>query len=44
MAKYNLNPVEVPKVSTAHREIATQLPVPESLEIFKSLSESEVFP
>jgi len=41
MAKYNLNPVKVPKVSTAYREIATQLPVPESLEIFKSLAETE---
>ena len=41
MAKYNLKPVEVPKISTAYRVIATQLPVPESLEIFKSLSETE---
>ncbi len=41
MAKYNLNPVEVPKVSTKHREIKTLLPVPESLEIFESLAASE---
>ncbi len=41
MAKYSLVPAEVPKVSTKYREITTQLPVPESLEIFKSLSESE---
>ncbi len=41
MAKYNLVPVDVPKVNTKYREIRTQLPVPESLEIFKSLSESE---
>jgi 4-aminobutyrate aminotransferase / (S)-3-amino-2-methylpropionate transaminase / 5-aminovalerate transaminase len=41
MAKYNLTPVNVPKVSTKYREIRTKLPVPESLEIFKILSESE---
>jgi 4-aminobutyrate aminotransferase / (S)-3-amino-2-methylpropionate transaminase / 5-aminovalerate transaminase len=41
MAKYNLTPVAVPKVSTKYREIRTKLPVPESLEIFKMLSESE---
>ncbi len=41
MAKYNLAPTVVPKVSTKHREIVTQLPVPESLEIFNVLSESE---
>jgi len=41
MAKYNLNPVDVPKVSTKYRKILTKLPVPESLSIFKALSESE---
>jgi len=41
MAKYNLNPVDVPKVSTKYRRIQTKLPVPESLSIFKDLSESE---
>ena len=41
MAKYNLNPVDVPKVSTKYRKIGTKLPVPESLGIFKALSESE---
>ncbi len=41
MAEYSLQPVEVKKVSTRFREIRTQLPVPESLPIFKSLEESE---
>jgi len=41
MAKYNLNPVDVPKVSTKYRSIKTKLPVPESLSIFQTLSESE---
>ncbi len=41
MAKYNLNPVDVPKVSTRFRKIKTKLPVPESLKIFEILSESE---
>jgi 4-aminobutyrate aminotransferase / (S)-3-amino-2-methylpropionate transaminase / 5-aminovalerate transaminase len=41
MAKYNLKPVEVPKVSTRFRKIKTKLPVPESLKIFDILSESE---
>ncbi len=41
MAKYNLIPVDVPKVSTKYREITTKLPVPESLSIFQALSESE---
>ena len=41
MAKYNLNPVEVPEVSTKYRKIKSKLPVPESLSIFKTLSESE---
>jgi len=41
MAKYDLTPVDVPKISTKYRKIRTKLPVPESLNIFKSLSESE---
>jgi 4-aminobutyrate aminotransferase/(S)-3-amino-2-methylpropionate transaminase len=41
MAKYNLIPVDVPKVSTKYRTIQTKLPVPESLSIFQALSESE---
>jgi len=34
MAKYNLIPVDVPKVGTKYRKIKTKLPVPESLSIF----------
>jgi len=41
MAKYNLEPIEVPKVKTKYRCIKTKLPVPESLIIFKNLIESE---
>ncbi|RIH66304.1 aminotransferase class III-fold pyridoxal phosphate-dependent enzyme [Mariniphaga sediminis] len=41
MAKYNLQPVEIPKVNTKYRSINTKLPVPESLSIFQALSESE---
>ena len=41
MAKYNLNPVDVPKVNTRFRKIKTKLPVPESIEIFQALAESE---
>lgn len=41
MAKYDLTPADVPKVSTKYRTITTKLPVPESLEIFNRLSESE---
>jgi len=41
MAKYNLIPVDVPKVSTKFRKIRTKLPVPESLIIFQALAESE---
>jgi 4-aminobutyrate aminotransferase / (S)-3-amino-2-methylpropionate transaminase / 5-aminovalerate transaminase len=41
MAKYSLIPVDVPKVNTKYRKISTRLPVPESLSIFKTLSESE---
>ncbi len=41
MAKYSLEPVEVPIVSTKYRTIRTKLPVPESLEIFRLLQQSE---
>ncbi|MEN8203767.1 MAG: aspartate aminotransferase family protein, partial [Bacteroidota bacterium] len=41
MAKYSLNPVEVPEVNTKFRTIKTKLPVPESLEIFDILTETE---
>ncbi len=41
MAKYSLEPVKVPKVNTEFRTIKTKLPVPESLKIFKLLSDSE---
>jgi 4-aminobutyrate aminotransferase-like enzyme len=41
MAKYNLIPVDVPKVRTKFRRIKTKLPVPESLRIFKILTDSE---
>jgi hypothetical protein len=30
MAKYNLEPVEVPTVNTKYRTIRTKLPVPEN--------------
>jgi 4-aminobutyrate aminotransferase / (S)-3-amino-2-methylpropionate transaminase / 5-aminovalerate transaminase len=41
MAKYDLEPVEVPKVNTKYRTIRTKLPVPESLKIFRLLQQSE---
>ncbi len=41
MAKYSLEPVEVPTVNTKYRTIRTKLPVPESLEIFRLLQQSE---
>jgi len=41
MAKYSLEPVEVPTVNTKFRTIKTKLPVPESLGVFQTLSESE---
>ena len=41
MAEYSLKPVEVEKVSTQFRSIQTELPVPESLSIFKTLEQSE---
>jgi 4-aminobutyrate aminotransferase/(S)-3-amino-2-methylpropionate transaminase len=40
-AKYNLEPVEVPAVKTKYRVIQTKLPVPQSLEIFRKLENSE---
>ena len=41
MAEYNLKPVYVPPVETKYRTIRTKLPVPESLEVFNSLMNSE---
>ena len=41
MAKYNLTPVVVPHISTKYRKIKTKLPVPESIKIFRILSQSE---
>ncbi|RLD11225.1 MAG: aspartate aminotransferase family protein [Chlamydiae bacterium] len=41
MAKYSLKPVNVKKINTKYRTIQTKLPVPESLEIFNALNESE---
>ncbi|MAG13082.1 MAG: aspartate aminotransferase family protein [Spirochaetales bacterium] len=41
MADYSLVPQKVPLVSTAHRTICTSLPVPESIDIFRSLEQSE---
>ncbi len=41
MAKYDLTPVDVPKVETKYRRIHTKIPVPESLPIFEMLKESE---
>jgi 4-aminobutyrate aminotransferase-like enzyme len=41
MARYDLEPVEVPLVNTQYRTIRTKLPVPESLEIFRQLQQSE---
>lgn len=41
MAKYNLEPVDVPKIKTKYRCIQTKLPVPESLAIFDALKASE---
>ena len=41
MAKYGLEPVDVPKVKTKYRCIQTKLPVPESLKIFDELKKSE---
>lgn len=41
MAVYDLTPVQVPKVETKYRSIKTRIPVPESLEIFESLRQTE---
>lgn len=41
MARYNLEPVEVPEVKTRYRRIRTRLPVPESREIIQALMDSE---
>jgi 4-aminobutyrate aminotransferase-like enzyme len=41
MARYNPEPVEIPPASTRYRTIRTKLPVPESLEIFRQLEQSE---
>ena len=41
MASYSLTPVDVPFVNTRYRTIKTPIPVPESLEFFESLKESE---
>lgn len=41
MAKYSLQPVEVPLVNSKYRVIKTKLPVPESLSVFQDLAESE---
>ncbi len=41
MAVYDLTPVEVPPVHTAHRTICTPLPVPQSLPILEELRRSE---
>ncbi|MBI4582474.1 MAG: aspartate aminotransferase family protein [Planctomycetes bacterium] len=39
--RYSLEPVEVPKVETANRRIATKLPVPESVPILEKLLQYE---
>ena len=41
MAEYDLEPVDVPRVETRHRRIVTALPVPESLDIFRTLTGTE---
>ena len=41
MARYSLEPVQVSPVNTRYRTIKTKLPVPESLEIFRQLQQSE---
>lgn len=38
---FNMIPVRVPKVNTKYRKIATKLPVPESLKLFKDLNKYE---
>ncbi len=39
--RYSLEPVDVPRVETAHRRIVTPLPVPESLPVFEKLMRYE---
>jgi 4-aminobutyrate aminotransferase-like enzyme len=39
--KFNLEPMDVPKVETKYRKIVTKIPVPESLDYFKALDEYE---
>ena len=41
MATYDLTPIKVPLVETKYRSIKTKIPVPESLNVFKKLAESE---
>jgi 4-aminobutyrate aminotransferase / (S)-3-amino-2-methylpropionate transaminase / 5-aminovalerate transaminase len=41
MARYSLEPVDVPLIQTRYRTIRTKIPVPESLPIFRALMESE---
>lgn len=41
MATYDLTPVDVPKIDTAHRTIRTRLPVPESLPVLEEMHRSE---
>ena len=41
MATYDLTPIEVPLVETKYRSIKTKIPVPESLNVFNKLAESE---
>lgn len=39
--KFDLTPIEVPKIETSYRRIVTKVPVPESLEILQTLDECE---
>ncbi len=39
--RFNLTPIDVPKVETKYRKITTKLPVPESLEILETLDHFE---
>ena len=39
--KFDLTPVEVPKISTPYRRIVTRLPVPESLPLLETLDQYE---
>jgi 4-aminobutyrate aminotransferase / (S)-3-amino-2-methylpropionate transaminase / 5-aminovalerate transaminase len=41
VATYDLTPVDVPKIDTAHRTIRTRLPVPESLPVLEEMHRSE---